>query len=295
MSGSELAEEKTVVDQPASLAAPSRGEQLSAAGVSPLLAIEDVSFTYPSGTQALAGVSLDVHPGQVIGIVGPSGCGKSSLLALLAGIRKPTAGRVRWNVEPGDNRHPISMVFQKDTLLPWLTVEGNVRLFFKLNRSRRAGTDERIEELLKLAGLADFRRAYPYQLSGGMRRRVAFITAMAAMPRLLLLDEPFSSLDEPTRVAIHQDVLRIVRRTHTTVILVTHDLAEAVSLCHDVVILTARPGRVATRHAIPFGEERDVLALRQRSDFLELYGRLWHDLSIQIERSLELEPVGSQP
>jgi NitT/TauT family transport system ATP-binding protein len=253
----------------------------------PLVEIDDVSFTYPTGTHALDRVTLAVPAGRIVGIVGPSGCGKSSLLAVLAGIRKPTSGRLVWHVDPGDKRHPISMVFQKDTLLPWLTVEGNVRLFYKLNRSRKNGADERVEELLKLAGLVDFRGAHPYQLSGGMRRRVAFIAAMAAVPRLLLLDEPFSSLDEPTRVAIHQDVLNIVRKTDTTVILVTHDLAEAVSLCDEVVILTSRPGRIATRHAIPFGRDRDVLPLRQNEEFLALYGRLWHDLSIQIERSLE--------
>jgi ABC-type nitrate/sulfonate/bicarbonate transport system ATPase subunit len=139
------------------------------------------------------------------------------------------------------------------------------------------------DELLAMAGLEGFEKAYPYELSGGMRRRVAFITAMAAQPRLLLLDEPFSSLDEPTRVAIHQDVLEIVRRLGTSVVLVTHDLAEAASLCDRILILTARPGRVAVECDVPFGPERDMLALREQPDFLALNGRLWHDLSRQIE------------
>jgi ABC-type nitrate/sulfonate/bicarbonate transport system ATPase subunit len=176
------------------------------------------------------------------------------------------------------------MVFQKDTLLPWLTVDGNVRVFYTLNRERRDEAEPLVSDLIELAGLGDFRDAYPYQLSGGMRRRTAFITAMAAQPRLLLLDEPFSSLDEPTRVAIHQDVLDIIKRLHTTVVLVTHDLAEAASLCDRVLVLRHRPGAVAASHEIPFGDERLVLELRQQPSFLELYGELWHDLSLQIER-----------
>jgi ABC-type nitrate/sulfonate/bicarbonate transport system ATPase subunit len=117
-----------------------------------------------------------------------------------------------------------------------------------------------------------------------MRRRVAFLAAVAAMPAVLLLDEPFSSLDEPTRVALHQDVLEIIRRLQMTVVLVTHDLAEAVSICDDVVILTNRPGSVARRVPIPFGRARNRFALRQTPEFLELYGLLWHDLSEQIRR-----------
>lgn len=262
------------------------------AEVTPLVTIDDVSFTYETGTQALAGVSLDVRPREIIGIVGPSGCGKSSLLAILAGIRKPTAGAIRWAPEAvaRGHRHLISMVFQKDTLLPWLTVEDNVTLFPTLNRRRGVRRDAAaIDELMELAGLQDFRKAYPYQLSGGMRRRAAFITAMVAEPQLLLLDEPFSSLDEPTRVAIHQDVLSIVQRADSTVVLVTHDLAEAATLCDRVVILTARPGRVATEHRVPFPAERNVLELRQDERFLELYGQLWHDLSVQIGRDQEKE------
>jgi ABC-type nitrate/sulfonate/bicarbonate transport system ATPase subunit len=120
-----------------------------------------------------------------------------------------------------------------------------------------------------------------------MRRRVAFVVAMVARPRLLLLDEPFSSLDEPTRVAVHQDVLNVVRQLGTSVVLVTHDLAEAATLCDEIVILTDRPGTVASRHAVPFGVRRDVVELRERPAFLTLYAALWHDLSLQIQRGKE--------
>jgi NitT/TauT family transport system ATP-binding protein len=259
-----------------------------ATDASVVASLRRLSFTYPNGTEALDGLSLDIPEGGVLGVCGPSGCGKSSLLALLAGIRRPTAGEIVWSDDPAVRegrapRHPLSMVFQKDTLLPWATIDANVRLFHTLNKSRRAEADEIVSELLELAGLTAFKDAYPYRLSGGMRRRAAFISALAAQPRLLLLDEPFSSLDEPTRVAIHQDVFDILRRLRTTVVLVTHDLAEAASLCDEIVILTNRPASIATRHHVPFGAERVILELREQTEFLDLYGRLWHDLSRQIQ------------
>jgi ABC-type nitrate/sulfonate/bicarbonate transport system ATPase subunit len=245
----------------------------------------DVSFTYPSGTLALSNVNLEVEAGRVLGVVGPSGCGKSTLLSLLAGLALPTAGVVTLNKNAaGVGRHGLSMVFQKDTLLPWLTVQDNVGFYYRLHRKERGRAAELVPSLLELARVSDFARAYPYQLSGGMRRRVAFLAAVAAMPAVLLLDEPFSSLDEPTRVALHQDVFEIIRRLQMTVVLVTHDLAEAVSMCDDVVILTNRPGSVARRVPIPFGLHRNLFDLRQTPEFLRLYGVLWHDLSEQIRR-----------
>jgi NitT/TauT family transport system ATP-binding protein len=254
--------------------------------VSPVVSFHSVGFTYADGTRAIRDVTLDVPEGQVLGVCGPSGCGKSTLLSLLANINKPSSGAIAWSPDHGGAdssgrpRHPISMVFQQDTLLPWLTVEGNVGLSKKFARQRSA--DPFLSELITMVGLDEFRRSLPYQLSGGMRRRLAFITAMAARPRVLLLDEPFSSLDEPTRVAIHQDILSVIKRLGTTVVLVTHDLAEAATLCDEVVILSGHPGTVATRHEVPFGSDRDVLALRQEPAFLELYGKLWHDLRSQI-------------
>jgi NitT/TauT family transport system ATP-binding protein len=219
----------------------------------------------------------------VTAIIGPSGCGKSTLLHLLAGLLHPTSGGIQFNLDERNERHRLAMVFQQDTLLPWLTVRDNVSLYYKYHRSRRtADTAAKIDELLDLVNLSSFARAYPKQLSGGMRRRVAFLSSVAAEPQVLLLDEPFSSVDEPTRIGIHQDVLRIVRALNMTTVLVTHDLAEAVSLANQVVILSARPGTVAAMHKIPFGGERDVLTLRDEPLFLEIYGRLWRDLSRQI-------------
>jgi len=250
------------------------------------IVLDGVSFSYPGGVRALGQLTLSIASNRVTGIAGPSGCGKSTMLYLLAGLYRPEGGKILWQTEPGasaSGRHPLAMVFQKDTLLPWLTVSENVGFSFTFNRIDQAEAKSRVDWLLEMVGLSEFAKAYPYQLSGGMRRRVAFLTAVAPFPSVLLLDEPFSSLDEPTRVAIHQDVLTIIREMRMTVVLVTHDLGEAISLCDEVAILTRRPGSVASRYEIPFGAERNILDLRQDRLFLELYGQLWRELSRQLE------------
>lgn len=248
--------------------------------------IADLSFTYPNGgVNALRDLTLDIAPGRSVGLVGPSGCGKSTLLALIAGLMEPDSGRLLVN-SFDRNRQRLTMMFQKDTLLPWLTATENIKLYYRIHGAQKPkDLKQRVDELLALAGLQGFGDYYPYQLSGGMRRRAVFLSTVLPQPEILLLDEPFSSLDEPTRVAIHQDVLRIIRRMNMTVVLVTHDLAEALSLCDEVVVLTARPGTVAARREIPFGAERSMLALRRTPDFLRLYAELWEALSAQIEVS----------
>jgi ABC-type nitrate/sulfonate/bicarbonate transport system ATPase subunit len=180
------------------------------------------------------------------------------------------------------------MVFQKDTLLPWLSVEENAGLAFRFRANKgidRVERESRITALLELAKLADFRKAYPHELSGGMRRRLALVAAVAPQPQLLLLDEPFSSVDEPTRIAIHQDLLEIIYESSISTVLVTHDLAEAISLSDQVAILTRRPTTVASVHDIPFGRDRNVLQLRESEQYLAQYGELWSRLSEEISRS----------
>jgi NitT/TauT family transport system ATP-binding protein len=263
---------------------------LSAGGAaaSATAVLEDVGFVYPTGTVALEGLSMALPKGQVTGVVGPSGCGKSTMLSLLAGLAQPTTGSVELTVDRAASRHDVAMVFQQDTLLPWLTVTENVALYYRFHRAERTReVNEEMQQLIRMIGLSQFADAYPSQLSGGMRRRVAFLAGVAPMPQLLLLDEAFSSVDEPTRVLIHQEVLGIVRRLEMSTVIVTHDLAEAISLSDQVVIFTARPGKVYASYEIPFGRDRNVLELRDRPEFLEIYGQLWHDLSEQIKDSRE--------
>ncbi|MEJ1231018.1 MAG: ABC transporter ATP-binding protein [Galbitalea sp.] len=248
------------------------------------MVLDHVGFEYRDGTRAVQDVSLDVRPGRVISVVGPSGCGKSTLLNLIAGLAEPTTGSVRWpgRAERGQAPGLFTMLFQKDTLLPWLTVRNNVAFGLQYLKIGKAERQARISRLLELGGLTDFADTFPNQLSGGMRRRVAFLTSVAPYPRMLLLDEPFSALDEPTRVALHGDVLSIVRELDMTVLLVTHDLAEAITLSDQVVILTRRPARIAEVHDIALGSERDMLSIRETEHFQEQYAQLWAGLRRQI-------------
>ena len=254
----------------------------------PILQIQDLAFRYEDGPPVLDGIDLNIDPGTIIGIVGPSGCGKSTLLSLIAGITQSTGGTIEWAIDAG-SRHPISMMFQADTLLPWMTVNDNVGLHYKLiarkDRPTKAKQHQRTESLIKLAGLAGSEEKYPYQLSGGMRRRTAFLAAVTPGPRTLLLDEPFSSLDEPTRISIHQDAYDVLRREQVTTILITHDLAEALSLCDRVIVMTARPAKVFKTFDVPFGMDRQMLPLRKEPEFLKLYGEVWEQLASQIQRA----------
>jgi ABC-type nitrate/sulfonate/bicarbonate transport system ATPase subunit len=271
------------------------GPAASAGGA--LLNVDKVSFAYPGGTQVLDNMSIAVPPGSITGVVGPSGCGKSTLLALLAGLLQPGSGRIAWSRDDAQPaRHPLTMMFQKDTLLPWLTVEDNIGLHFRVSNSRLGKSEQkaRIAELVHLAGLDGAERKFPYQLSGGMRRRTAFLASVAPHPRTLLLDEPFSALDEPTRIGIHQDIFNIVKREGITVLLITHDLGEAISLSDQVMVLTSQPATVFKHFDIPFGAERNFLGMREHPGFLELYGQVWEQLAVQIQRSRS-RPVARTP
>ncbi len=250
-----------------------------------VLSLENVSFQYPTGLVALDDVSVELRRGSSLGIVGPSGCGKSTLLRVIAGLNAPTAGEVRTAITPG--KHAVSMLFQQDTLMPWRTVRKNVMLYADFHpKIDRRGFSERCTQLVSMVGLEDFEDAYPHQLSGGMRRRVGLLAALAPQPEILVLDEPFSSIDEPTRIAIHQELVRLVAANHASMIIATHDLSEAISLCDTVCILSARPGRIVdvlTTESI--ADRSDLLAVRKEPAYLELYARLWESLSAQIRRS----------
>jgi len=246
-----------------------------------LVSLKNIGFTYGGLTRAIDDISIELLPGETLSVVGPSGCGKSTLLRIVAGLRQPTDGTVVRH-DFGRDRHDCSMVFQEDTLLPWLTVEDNVALYYRFNGARGVAVTAHVAELLKMVKLTDYARFYPYQLSGGMRRRVAVLTAIAPQPHLLLLDEPFSALDEPTRIAIHTECHMLLKRLDITAVLVTHDLAEAISLSDRVIILSRPPAVIVEELPIPFGSSRNMYDLRDNPEFLELYGRLWRKLKEQI-------------
>jgi len=207
-------------------------------------------------------VSFDMPSRGILAVLGPNGSGKSTLLRLLAGLLPPDAGRILIDGAPvADADQRVGLVFQEPRLLPWRTAAENVAFPLELAGVGRAERTERARALLDLVGLAAFARAYPHQLSGGMRQRTAIARALARDPQILLLDEPFSALDALTRERFNAELLDLWRRTGTTILIVTHSIAEAVFLADEVVVLTDRPGRVAARVAVPLGRPRTAEAL----------------------------------
>jgi NitT/TauT family transport system ATP-binding protein len=228
------------------------------------LEVRDVAKTY-AGRQgdvvALTPTSFFVEGGEFVSLLGPSGCGKSTTLGVIAGLEEPSAGAVFLDgarvTGPGPER---GMVFQSYTLFPWLTVEENARFALGLAANvRRAGVKgvaadaERADALLEVMGLRDFRRAYPRELSGGMKQRVAIVRALANRPKVLLMDEPFGALDAQTREEMQELMLLLQRHERTTVIFVTHDIEEALYLSSRVLVFSGRPGRILREVAVPFG------------------------------------------
>ena len=208
----------------------------------PILTIRDLSATFADnngGLQALERVSFDVNPREFVAVIGPSGCGKSTLLRILAGILKPTAGEVNF----GDLRQPrVGMVFQQANLMPWRTTLENIMLPLELDGESDA--EARARGMIELVGLTGFERNWPRELSGGMAQRVAIARALVHDPDLLLLDEPFGSLDALTRERMWTELSRIWQARQKTVVMVTHSISEALFLADRVLVLTARPGKV---------------------------------------------------
>jgi ABC-type nitrate/sulfonate/bicarbonate transport system ATPase subunit len=240
-------------------------------------------------TEAIAGVSLTVAQGEVVAVLGPSGCGKSSLLRILAGLDDDYVGGLAWTLgrhEPSAGRLRAATVFQSDSTLPWMTVERNLRLGLSGLHLPEAEAAQRVRDNLALVGLARFGRAYPHELSGGMRQRVAIARALATDPLLLLMDEPLAALDAQTRLVIQQELLGIWQRTRSTVVYVTHDIGEAVALSDRVVVMTSRPGRIKAIHDVPFPRPRVVMELRRCQPFRDLEAALWREVSEEVGQSL---------
>jgi NitT/TauT family transport system ATP-binding protein len=217
-----------------------------------MLTLSNVSKRYGSSPPVLEQINLVIDQGEFVSLIGPSGCGKSTLLKLISGLTGPSSGSILVDGQtPAQARKIMSYIFQDATLLPWRTVSRNVGLGLELEKVSRETRKQKVESLVELVGLSHVARAYPRQLSGGMKMRVSVARALATTPRLLLMDEPFGALDEMTRDRLNEELLRLRAEQNWTAVFVTHSVAEAVFLSTRIIVLAPSPGRIAREITIP--------------------------------------------
>lgn len=247
-----------------------------------LLSLEKISYTYfaeKSETLAVKDLSFTVNEGEFAALIGPSGCGKTTILSIIAGLIKPTKGRV---LIKGKNlnaeKNNVGYMLQRDELFPWRTIEKNVFLPLEIKKNNTYENRKYAVDLLEKYGLKDFKKSYPNQLSGGMRQRVALIRTLTSNPDLLLLDEPFSALDYQTRLNVCDDVYSVIKKERKTALLVTHDIAEALSMADKILVLSKRPATITAIHE--YAADENVLPLKRREDknFGKNFDILWREL-----------------
>ncbi|GAB4285487.1 MAG: ABC transporter ATP-binding protein [Oscillatoriaceae cyanobacterium] len=227
----------------------------------------------------LQNINLQVHENEFACIVGASGCGKSTLLNIIAGLARPTSGQVLMDGEavkgPGPDR---GMVFQSYSLFPWLTVADNVGFGLQFSPLSKSEQKHRVDDYLDVVGLKEFAKAYPKELSGGMKQRVAIARALANQPEVLLMDEPFGALDAQTKEQMQQFLLNLWQKTQTTILMITHDVEEAIFLAQRIYVMSARPGRIREEIAINLAPVRDAQT-KLSPEFIELKRKVIHSLS----------------
>jgi NitT/TauT family transport system ATP-binding protein len=228
---------------------------------------------------AVDDVSFEIHDKEFVALVGPSGCGKSTILNMVGALVAPSGGAIAIDGRPVTGTPPgVGYVFQKDTVFPWRTVRRNIAVGLEYRGVPAAERERRVREAIALAGLDGFEEAFPATLSGGMRQRVALMRTLVVNPDILLMDEPFGALDTHTKITLHAELLRLWGAKHQTVLFVTHDLSEAITLADRVIVMTRRPGRIKVIHTVKLPRPRDVIALRESPLYAEEYSRLWHVL-----------------
>ncbi len=235
------------------------------------ISVRGAAKTFEDGTRALDGVTFEIPRAQFVSVLGPSGCGKSTLLRMMGGLYPPDQGGEvhvlgRQQVTPSPD---VGIVFQTHNMLPWLTVEGNIRLAAEIRGIGETEIAERAEKILDVLKLTPFRKSHPHQLSGGMRQRAAFGQILILRPQVLLLDEPFGALDALTRDQLNVELLRIWQQEQQTVILITHSISEAVFLSDRILVMSDRPGRIVADIAIEFPYPRDPQITRALPQFTE--------------------------
>ena len=244
-----------------------------------LLDIQKIKKNYITDKEeieAIKDISFSVKKGEIITLVGSSGCGKSSLLSIIAGIDHATNGFFLFHKE-----NPIiGYMLQNDALFPWLTIYQNALLGLKIQKKNTKENQEYVKKLFKTYNLEEFMNKYPKELSGGMKQRVALIRTLAIKPDILLLDEPFSALDYQSRLAVSDDVFRIIKKEKITTIMVSHDIAEAISMSDRIVVLSKRPCYVKKIYAIHLTNKQNPIENRKAKEFSDYYNKIWKDLDI---------------
>jgi len=256
--------------------------------VDKVVVLKNVTMNYHTldgETQAIKNLSLDIRRGEFVSIVGPSGCGKSTLLSLISGLIKSSTGEILINNEPVKGlASNVGYMPQRDHLFEWRTILRNTTLGLEIQKKLNKDTMRSAERLLEEYGLGEFKYYYPNQLSGGMRQRAALIRTLAVNPEILLLDEPFSSLDYQTRLAISEEIWLIIKKEKKTAILVTHDIAEAVSMSDRIIVLTRRPGEVKSEHDIQLTtcENKTPIICREAPEFRIYFNKIWKELDVHV-------------
>ena len=253
-------------------------------------------FLTPSGSvyTALRDLNMNVAPGEFCAVVGPTGCGKSTTLGLISGLEPPSEGEVDVFGKPVSGiSDGIGYVFQTDAVFPWKTVLENVAAGPRYRGASHRQARDKAREWIARVGLAGFEDRYPYQLSGGMRKRVALAQSLINGPRILLMDEPFSALDVQTRSLMENELLGLWSASSASVVFVTHDLEEAISLSDRVFVLTAGPGTVKSNYQVDLPRPRNVAEIRFEPRFVEIYEEIWKDLRDEVLVSYERQKRGA--
>ena len=246
----------------------------------PILRVNQLKKTYHTNqgeTPAIDEVSFSLEPGEFIAIVGPSGCGKSTILSVLCNLLEKSGGTIETNQDTS-----FGYMLQQDCLFPWRTILDNCLLGLEITNQNTEENKQHVLQLLKTYGLEEFIYSYPANLSGGMRQRVALIRTLATKPDILLLDEPFSALDYQSRLAVSDDVYRIIKKEKKSAIMVTHDLAEAISMADRIIVLTERPCQIKNIHSIHFEHRSTPIENRKCKEFSKYYDQIWKEIDFHV-------------
>jgi NitT/TauT family transport system ATP-binding protein len=249
----------------------------------PAIRIHDLHKNF-NGLVAIDEVTFEIAHGEFFMIVGPSGCGKTTLLRILAGLESPTSGNIEIE-SPRSGRPLNSMIFQGDSIFPWMTVWNNAAYGLKMRRAPKHLIKEVVNHYLARTGLTRFANYYPHQLSGGMRQRVSIARAFANDPEILLMDEPFSALDAQNKVLLQEELLRIWEEHKKTVVFITHSVDEAVFLGDRIMVMTAQPGKVKTFVSVPLPRPRNLMELQRSANYGELITQIWSSLREEVDRA----------